>query len=280
MKGYFERAKVKSKVGAEEVPIFEPSFIIDCAVFETISTTTSKRKIEYDKFAQDTLHEVRKLNRDVKSLSEEMNVKLASHDFEQDYMLYRVQNIFAASSLISVRLNAFDFVTNPGLVTTGSRIQFFPYRKFEKSVHCLNNRSQQKQVAVRLEGRSYFSFEAFQLLDLLPYILLENALKYSPQGNAIVVKFDEDKGSVENVGPWVEPNECLKVFERSVRGKHVTTAEGGSGIGLYVVRELCSIHGIKIMATTPDSPAFHLNGVPYASFKIHLDFSQAHAKDS
>jgi signal transduction histidine kinase len=85
--------------------------------------------------------------------------------------------------------------------------------------------------------------------------LLDNAVKYGPPGQAIVVT-TEAAGNrariiVEDEGPGIPNTERLRVWEPYVRlTRSVETATGGSGIGLAVVHELVNLHGGRARAET------------------------------
>lgn len=72
-------------------------------------------------------------------------------------------------------------------------------------------------------------------------ILVDNALRFTPPGEAVIVTVAEGGGevtlSVEDRGPGVPAEERDLVFERFRRGS-VTGGEGGFGLGLAIGREL------------------------------------------
>ena len=78
--------------------------------------------------------------------------------------------------------------------------------------------------------------------------LLENAVKYSPDGSEIVVTV-EDKGdqlvtSVADRGIGIPADELGQVFERFHRGRQVSSTNyGGLGLGLYISKQIIERHG-------------------------------------
>lgn len=81
--------------------------------------------------------------------------------------------------------------------------------------------------------------------------LLDNAVKYSPDGTAIEVHITTDEHelliSVADRGPGIPAHVLPKVFERYRRADD--HAEGGSvGLGLFIVRSLTQGHGGKVWA--------------------------------
>jgi PAS domain S-box-containing protein len=81
--------------------------------------------------------------------------------------------------------------------------------------------------------------------------LLENAVKYSPDGSEIFVNVD-DKGdhvvtSVCDRGIGIPADELAQVFERFHRGRQVSSTNyGGLGLGLYITKQIIERHAGSI----------------------------------
>src|ERR1051326_616424 len=74
--------------------------------------------------------------------------------------------------------------------------------------------------------------------------LLDNAIKYGPSDQRVLVSVHGRELSVEDEGPGIPPNERARIFERYRRlGRERERAIAGMGIGLSVVRELVALHG-------------------------------------
>lgn len=83
--------------------------------------------------------------------------------------------------------------------------------------------------------------------------LLENAVKYSPQGGLIVVRGetlpDQLLISVADQGVGIAPEHLNRLFEKFFRVKSgATRATIGSGLGLPIARSIVQAHGGKIWA--------------------------------
>jgi light-regulated signal transduction histidine kinase (bacteriophytochrome) len=269
---YYTPKKANPKVEVGEPHVLSEDFVTKC-VNESISTSTLNKKVdEVKEFLEVTLHEIRKLNRDIKSQAEELNITLSSDNLNKEFLKYRVQNIFSTSSLISVRLDTFDVLFNPGIISSNTPIPFYIYKKFEKTMHCLDNQCKQKKIRFNVHGSSYASIDAYPVLELLPYVLLENALKYSPEDNEIKIIFNNEQVIIENIGPHLAKNEINSIFERTVRGKHARGHISGTGNGLFFAKQVCDLHGIKIHISTDEKPLYQMYQVPYSLFRIILDF--------
>jgi PAS domain S-box-containing protein len=73
--------------------------------------------------------------------------------------------------------------------------------------------------------------------------LVDNAVKYSPQGGEVVLRVESDNGScridVSDHGLGIPPGEQSRIFEKFYRlDPQQTQGVGGSGLGLYICREL------------------------------------------
>ncbi len=85
--------------------------------------------------------------------------------------------------------------------------------------------------------------------------LTENAIKYSPNGGRIEVRVDRIgpavRFSVRDEGIGIAPEEQTRVFERFHRlDPNMTRGVGGTGLGLYICRELVQHMGGRIWVTS------------------------------
>ncbi|HEU5135700.1 MAG TPA: HAMP domain-containing sensor histidine kinase [Steroidobacteraceae bacterium] len=86
--------------------------------------------------------------------------------------------------------------------------------------------------------------------------LLVNASKYTPDGGDIVVTMDRVDSrvsvSIRDSGIGIEPAVLLRVFDMFAQADALApNSEGGSGIGLAVVRDLVEMHGGTVRAASP-----------------------------
>jgi len=81
--------------------------------------------------------------------------------------------------------------------------------------------------------------------------LIQNAIKFTPQGGAILVEslVQDDQFvqvSVTDTGCGIRPGDLAKVFEKFYRGESTTTDARGAGLGLAIVKSLVELHGGRI----------------------------------
>ncbi|KAA0216479.1 MAG: hypothetical protein DYG94_04845 [Leptolyngbya sp. PLA3] len=85
-------------------------------------------------------------------------------------------------------------------------------------------------------------------LALLVHNLIGNAVKYTPRGGAIVVRFEEQETryvlEVNDTGIGIAPEEVEKVFDRFYRARDARVGTiTGTGLGLTLAREVARLHG-------------------------------------
>ncbi len=85
--------------------------------------------------------------------------------------------------------------------------------------------------------------------------LLDNALKFTPEGGRIHVSVREDGQeacvAVQDTGRGIPPDDLPHVFERFYRAdRSRTRSSGGSGLGLAIAKHLVEMQGGRISATS------------------------------
>jgi signal transduction histidine kinase len=78
--------------------------------------------------------------------------------------------------------------------------------------------------------------------------LVENAIKYSPDGGDVVVRIDVENGNgrivVRDPGIGISPADQKRIFEKFTRlDPGLSRGVGGTGLGLYITRELLARMG-------------------------------------
>ena len=252
------------------------------AVEDTRKALVSERRRIEESTEQDarvlvnsTLHEIRKLNAEIKNQTEELQHHL-EHGRGNDFIQYRVENIFGTSSLISTRLNSYDLSVNPDLLLAEQKRPIGIFKKFQKVAHCMNSTSRKKKVTIKLSGGSHRKVDGYQFFEILPFLLVENAMKFSPKDQTLAIDFYEDRKSLEVVvtsyGPALEDGEEEKIFQKGYRGRNAVKVAPGTGAGLYLAKLICEHHNIEISAESRYEHVITVGNVPYCDFAVTLRF--------
>ncbi|MDQ3792448.1 MAG: sensor histidine kinase, partial [Actinomycetota bacterium] len=82
-------------------------------------------------------------------------------------------------------------------------------------------------------------------------ILLDNAVRYTPEGGSVAVRVREQDGraalEVSDTGVGIAEDQLPLVFERFHR-TDPSRADGGAGLGLAIARQIAESHGGEIEA--------------------------------
>jgi len=80
--------------------------------------------------------------------------------------------------------------------------------------------------------------------------LVENALKYSPEGSRVIILAARKDGKivigVKDQGPGIEENERALIFDKFFRGRRHRFSTKGTGMGLAIAKGIVEAHREKI----------------------------------
>jgi heavy metal sensor kinase len=103
--------------------------------------------------------------------------------------------------------------------------------------------------------------------------LLDNAIKYTPEGGRVRLKIAREEGSavfdVVDDGIGIPPEALPHVFKRFFRVDGSRSREhgvGGAGLGLSIVKSICDAHGARVeVSSTPGQGSLFRVRQPLAS---------------
>lgn len=218
-----------------------------------------------------TMHEVRSLTSELTSQTADLAVKLYGKVHES-----QAATVLHTSEMITARLAYTDLQLNPGAISLQTKVPAGLYKKFEKARYVLGQSAKAKQLEINFKGNSFATLQVLQAFELIPFIVLDNAVKYSPPGMGIDVEFSESaqeiRAEVRSIGPALSPSEQGKLFDQHFRGNYAQRlAVYGAGLGLYVARNIADLHDrVSIAACGDGVEKFTLNDVPYAEFRVEI----------
>lgn len=218
-----------------------------------------------------TMHEVRSLTSELTTQAADLSKKLAGGRCES-----QSETVLHTSEMVTARLAYTDLQLNPEAIALQTKVPAGLYRKFEKARYVLGQSARAKELNVQFRGNSFGTIEVLQAFELLPFIVLDNAIKYAPPKGEIDVEFTESaheiRAVVRSLGPTLSVDEQGRLFERHFRGQYAQQiAVYGAGLGLYVARTIADLHdGVSIDAGSDGIEKFSYNKVPYAEFRVDI----------
>jgi signal transduction histidine kinase len=205
---------------------------------------------------------------------------LANRDDFLGMVSHDLKNLLGGIVLCSSRLTGADPTDREGMARAGERVRLYaarmnrllsdlldvvsidagklpctvvpcnPVGLVREAVESFRQAAAGKQIGLRSEIADDLGPAAFDYGRLLQVFanLLSNALKFTPRGGTIVVRATRDGGavefSVEDDGIGIDAEAQSAVFERFWQGG--STDRRGTGLGLYISRNLVEAHGGRI----------------------------------
>ena len=235
-----------------------------------------QRTLEQSKeIHKDLLHDVRKLDSLIKSKSDAIIREYGKDTNCSHELLNKIKNINAMEELIACKYSVYDLVSNIGVLTMGTTSLVNVYKKFDKVRYILIG-YKNKKVNIEFEGETTYEYAmSIGYADILPFLLLENAIKYTIGDHDITVTFEEKKDvlyvSITSYGPYCEEDELEMIFNRNYRGRNTEKySTEGTGVGLFLVKEICNQFNIEIRISSDYIKTF--NGIKCGYFTVNLIF--------
>lgn len=121
----------------------------------------------------------------------------------------------------------------------------------EKTVSELMPLAYEKSMTIKTTLEPMFSIEIdTALIHEVIANLIENAIKYTPNGGLVEVlsieKNDQVYISVRDNGGGIPFEEQTQIWEKFYRGKKFNLSTRGTGLGLYLVKYFIELHGGKV----------------------------------
>ncbi|WP_134681933.1 sensor histidine kinase [Paracoccus ravus] len=157
--------------------------------------------------------------------------------------LIKIENTLAAQAMLSIRTDILDLAESRETQLDEDKVPV--YRKFDKVVKSFQPGSLLKRIDLKISGSSHSLILGPDCVEIIAYILIDNAIKYSPTNHSISVEVAEVDGSVDisitSLGPIIGLDEMEAIFEKGFRSKAARDIEAsGTGFGLYLARSLVS----------------------------------------
>ena len=189
-------------------------------------------------------HDLRRLSTAIYHQATEVKSSLKSRntkEIEDKELIKMIDSIIAAQTMLRLRTDILDFKVDSLDIYPDEEVSVHP--KVLKVVRCFRQWADHRRVNIDLRGRSFAKILGPNIFEILVYIILDNALKYSPNHHNINIEIAEGKENIRvnfaSTGPTIENEEISQIFNKRYRGYAARkTTISGSGIGLFVAKEI------------------------------------------
>ncbi|MEN8259028.1 MAG: ATP-binding protein [Pseudomonadota bacterium] len=124
-------------------------------------------------------------------------------------------------------------------------------RMATETISDIETHAHRKGIELSFDRRGQCKIEASrELLAILVRNLVENAIRYTPDGGSITVALTCGGGMarllIEDSGPGIPEKQRSSVFDRFYRGVETANKAPGSGLGLSIVARIAEISGASV----------------------------------
>lgn len=217
------------------------------------------KKNEYlESFMENIIHDIRKFNGKIKDTSTKIMNDPNKKNKKSKIKAYS-KNIWAMSSCISTRLNIYKYLYMEQSFKVGDKFEFDFYKIFDKIRMCFNEQAKKRNMEIKIHGVGpNLCLEAYDSIELVPYLIIDNALKYTSDNETINITLkninDTKVIEVEALGAKIEEDELEDIFKRRYRGRNSNKfSTDGSGIGLYLLKKICDANDLTVKVESNSS---------------------------
>ena len=215
----------------------------DVTQFKEIDTLKSE-------FVSTVSHDLRSPLTLIRGYATMLETAGALNDQQKNYVKMIVQGADNMARLVNnlLDLGRIDF-------GVGLQVESIPVLDIlERTTGALQLQAKQKQISlgVELPKDLPHAIEADQaLLQQAVYNLVENALKYTPNGGEVTIHLQTAPAAlifaVQDSGIGIPKNDLPRLFEKFYRGTNrEALAQRGTGLGLAIVKSVAERHGGKV----------------------------------
>ena len=144
-----------------------------------------------------------------------------------------------------------------------------------KYVRIYQSRADGKKLTTKVVGESWGNIAGnTRALGIIPHTLIDNAIKYAPEGSQVTIGLDESDDnitlSVKSLGPRIKRDEESRIFDLFYRGDEAREKYSeGTGFGLASAQNVARAHGTEIVVEQEANPKS--GGAYKTEFRVAFD---------
>lgn len=284
IKDKYDKKKVDPKLKDEAIAndhyriITEDAFNKYLIAYKEFYKNTRKYDL-YSNFVEDVLHDIRKYNGQMKLTVGNIYRSVEGKSNKYSKFISYSKTLQEIAWFFTLRLNNYDFTYNEKLMSANQKTSYNVYAVFDKVRRCIKERAEVNNINIKINSYNYTcNIMAYECIELLPYILLDNAIKYAPSYSEINIIFKSSGDSINiivmSVGPQIGVNEINKIFKRGYRSANAEKlTKDGQGIGLHTAKKICDLHSANISLSSSDKIVLNHQNIDYSEFCVDISMS-------
>lgn len=291
--GHFDKLRIRRRESTAGFKVFSPKEIESLAtqnvtfvkgldgIFDSKVDHAKEFLAMSQKHTANAFHEIRPLNAEVKAAIHKIKGLLGNYKttiVPKDYelILGQLNMVSASSDIISVRMQQRDLLIAPA-AELQARKWINLRREFDNFYNMFRTNLKKDKLSMHLKIPEKLDVKSSDIFKLIPFVLIENAFKYSPINidQSIEVTLSEQKVytdlSITSMGPEIAPDEVDKIFLPFCRGA-AAEIEEGSGVGLAVAKKASHLLGMDVAVVQEANSNFSFNDRQYfeTTFSIRI----------
>jgi signal transduction histidine kinase len=227
---------------------------------------------------ENLLHELGGINSIIKSCSEEISRLVKAPFIQKGEVNSQSEILLQNSFLLSTHIDSVVYQMNPAFFSIQRPEKRNIYGKFYKTKLSFERKAKQNDIKLLFERQPGSLIDTFPVIDTLPMLILDNAIKYSLKGSIVEIEYFENDTEIDvsvcNMAPYIYLNERNKLFERGFRGRGAVEMKAlGLGLGMSFIKHICDIHQALVWIDFGEE-SHEVNGVKYCEFKLNIRFQK------
>ncbi len=229
---------------------------------------------DYKALLQFLMHDLRRINAMIRDNSHQISKATRGAKIDEPAIRHHASIVFEQSAILSSWLAICDMHIDPARFSKEPKHKASLHGMFFMAQALLKRIADRDHLTVKLIGNGKFNVDAHPVMDIMPYLLLDNAIKYSPASSLIEITLQENFADhhvlVESMGPAIEDKEIVQLGTVGFRGENARRrTEIGTGQGLALLKTICEFHNASVQFSSAKA-SFELEGIPYSTFKVEI----------
>ena len=254
LKENYINKKMQNKKSVEQ-KIFSKKEIVDVIEIDKENFQHVNNSELLYKNMSDFLHDITKVNKMIDNYSKAITKSnLAKKDVS------KLESIYHLSDFISKRIELYRMASNSEIIKTGRKRKRNAYQLWDIYRHVFDDFCKENELVIDMkiynenhieENNKGTFFNANDSITILPYLIIDNAVKYSREKSTIKIRFYQNndilkKMTISSLPSYIIMENPSKLIERGYRATNNTSKSSGSGLGLNIASQICEYNNINL----------------------------------